>query len=187
VQLFVDDMRTPTWVLLGHLELLRENVRGDIAKDVDRAIDSAAALDRVANNFHDLAQLEAGRMPVRRSVTNLAELVGAIVSTIRDLQPACELVVETHGDCSCNCDPQLTGRIVENLVNNAITHTKIDGQVRVVVSGSADRVHVAIHDVFGSSGLELAFCRVAVEAQGGTIRVEDAAPRGTVFVVELPR
>ena len=40
---------------------------------------------------------------------------------------------------------------------------------------------------YESSGLGLAFCRLAVEAQGGTIRIEDRTPRGNVFVVELPR
>jgi two-component system, sensor histidine kinase and response regulator len=40
---------------------------------------------------------------------------------------------------------------------------------------------------YESSGLGLAFCRLAVEAQGGAIRIEDAVPRGSTFVVELPR
>jgi K+-sensing histidine kinase KdpD len=38
-----------------------------------------------------------------------------------------------------------------------------------------------------SSRLGLVFCRLAVEAQGGVIRVEDGHPRGTSFVVELRR
>ena len=40
---------------------------------------------------------------------------------------------------------------------------------------------------YDSTGIGLAFCRLAVEAQGGSIRVEDGTPRGSVFVVELPR
>jgi K+-sensing histidine kinase KdpD len=38
-----------------------------------------------------------------------------------------------------------------------------------------------------SSGLGLAFCRLAVEAQGGAIRVQNGTPRGNVFIVDLPR
>jgi signal transduction histidine kinase len=37
-----------------------------------------------------------------------------------------------------------------------------------------------------SRGLGLRFCRVATEAQGGRIWVEDGAPRGVCFCVELP-
>jgi len=85
--------------------------------------------------------------------------------------------------------------------------------VRVVISCLADRLRVAVHDEgpgvppedrdrifepfsaqglrtengYESSGLGLVFCRLAVEAQGGTIRIEDGHPRGSVFVVELRR
>jgi signal transduction histidine kinase len=39
---------------------------------------------------------------------------------------------------------------------------------------------------YHSTGLGLAFCKLAVESHGGTIRLEDAIPHGSVFVVELP-
>jgi two-component system, sensor histidine kinase and response regulator len=92
-------------------------------------------------------------------------------------------------------------------------HTEIEGRVRVEISGSRDRDYIAVHDEgpgvplekrtrifepynaeglrsatgFESSGLGLAFCKLAVEPQGGEIRIEDGTPYGTVFVVELPR
>ena len=89
----------------------------------------------------------------------------------------------------------------------------IDGRVRVVIAGSERGTVISITDegpvvpleqrarIFEpycperrqraaaeeTSGLGLAFCRLAAEAQGGTIRIEDVAPRGNAFVVELPR
>ena len=79
--------------------------------------------------------------------------------------------------------------------------------------GSRDRAYIAVHDEgpgvspnkrpmtfepysseglrsatgYASSGLGLAFCRLAAKVQGGAIRVEDGTPHGSVFVVELPR
>jgi len=212
-QLLVHDMRSPLHVLLARLEQLRAEIRGDSVEHVKAAIDGATALQRMTNSLLDISRLEAGRMPVQRSVTDLSALAGSVVAAVRVLQPARAIAVEPSGDSACTCDPELTRRIIENLVSNAMKHTPIWGRVRVVISGSRDRASIAVHDEgpglpqeqrplmfepfsagalrsasgYESSGLGLAFCRLAVEAQGGAIRIEDNTPRGSVFVVELPR
>lgn len=213
VKMLVHDMRSPMQVLLAHLDFLRNDVRGESVRDVEAAIGGATALHRMTTSFLDLSQLEAGRMPVHRSVTDLSALARSVVTAFRILQPTRDIAVEADGDPACNCDPELTRRIIENLVSNAMKHTEIKGRVRVVISGSRDTAAIAVHDEgsgvppekrtrifephsaealrsatgYESSGLGLAFCKLAVEAQGGAIRVEDGTPRGSVFVVELPR
>jgi signal transduction histidine kinase len=213
VQMLVHDMRSPMQVLLGHLELLRHNIPDESRSDVEAALDGATTLHRMTNSLLDVGRLEAGRMPIRRSVTDLTAVAQAVVTTVRAIQPTRDITVDTYGDSACQCDPELTRRIIENLVSNAMKHTAMEGRVRVVISGSQDRMSIAVHDqgagvspdkrtrIFepyssdglrsvtgdASSGLGLAFCRLAAEAQGGTIRVEDGIPHGSVFVVELPR
>ena len=44
----------------------------------------------------------------------------------------------------------------------------------------------AEHHARVSSGLGLSFCRIAVEAHGGRIWVEDNEPAGSCFCVALP-
>jgi signal transduction histidine kinase len=213
VRLLVGDMRSPMQVLVSHLEVLRDELSGESANDVAAALDGAMTLRRMTNSLLDVSRLEAGRMPIRRSVTDLSALARAVVSGVRIVQPMRDVAVETCGDSTCNCDPELTRRIIENLVSNAIEVTTIDGRVRVVIAGSQHRASIAVTDtgpavppeqrtrIFEpyradrlqraaadeSSGLGLAFCKLAVEAQGGAIRVEDGTPLGNVFVVELPR
>ena len=167
----------------------------------------------MTNSLLDVSRLQAGRMPIRRCVTDLSAMAQAIVSAVRIAQPTCDIAVETRRDSMCDCDPELTRRIVENLVSNAMKVTTLGGRVRLVIGGSEQRVSIAVTDegpivppeqrtrIFEpyrtdrlqragadeSSGLGLAFCRLAVEAQGGSIRIEDGTTRGNVFVVELPR
>ena len=212
-QMFVHDMRSPIHVLLARLELLRHSTQGENAEHVTEAIGGVKALNRMTNSLLDMSRLEAGSMPVRVVRTDLAELAGSVVTSIRILQPARDIGVEAVGETACDCDPELMRRVLENLVSNAMKHTRVEGQVRVVVSGLADRVRVAVHDQgpgvppesrarmfepfsapglrsvngYESSGLGLVFCRLAVEAQGGVIRVEDGHPQGSIFVVELRR
>ena len=213
VQMLVHDMRSPMQSVVAHLEHLREHVGDESARDVEAALGSAATLRRMTNSLLDISRLDDGQMPVKRSVTDLSKLAYSAVTLVRQIQPRREISVETHGDTVCNCDPELTRRIIDNLVSNAMKHTEVAGRVRVDVTGSWDKVAIAVSDegsgvpeekrarIFErysaeglqsttgseSSGLGLAFCRLAAEAQGGTIRVEDATPRGSVFVVELPR
>ena len=213
VEMLVHDMRSPLQVMLAHLEFLREDIRGQSAEDVEGAIGSAKTLNRMTNSLLDVSRLEAGKMPVRRSVTDLAALADSVVTSLRILQPTRDIAVESIGDSSCNCDPELTRRVIENLVSNAMKHTVIEGRVRVVVSATGNKAFIAVKDEgpgvppekrarvfqpysaeglwskagYASSGVGLAFCRLAIEAQGGVIRIEDGTPLGSVFVVELPR
>jgi signal transduction histidine kinase len=212
-QMFVHDMRSPLHVLLAHLEFLRRDTRGENAEHVAGAIDGAKALNRMTNSLLDVSRLQAGRMPVRFVRTDLAALASSVVMSMRILQPTRDISVDAVGDTACDCDPELMTRVLENLVSNAMKHTMLEGQVRVSITGLGYRVCVAVHDEglgvppekrarlfepfsaeglrtatgYESCGLGLVFCRLAVEAQGGTIRVLDGHPRGSVFVVELRR
>ena len=212
-QMVVHDMRSPILALLARLELLRGGLPPEAAKDVEGAIDGATSLNRIATTLLDISRLESGRMPVRRSMTDVSMLAQSVVASVQKLQPARHIVVEATGDPVCNCDSDLTRRILENLVTNAMKHTSIDGLVRVVIAGSNSAIQISVRDeglgvppearkrIFepyaaagGSSatgyesfGLGLSFCKLAAEAQGGVIRIEDGVPRGSVFTVELPR
>ena len=212
VQMLVHDMRSPIQVLLARLQMLREDTQGESVQDIEAAIGGARALHQMTNRLLDVGRLEAGQMPIRRAVTDLSELAHSVVATVRVLQPTRDIVVETRGAATCNCDPELTRRVIENLIGNAMKHTAIEGRVRITISGAPGKARLAVCDEgpgvsrekrsslfdsysaegvrtatgYDSTGLGLAFCRLAVEAQGGSIRIEDGTPRGTAFVIELP-
>ena len=112
-----------------------------------------------------------------------------------------------QGPVIATCDADLVRRVIENLVSNAVKHTPTGGNVTVDVRVDDGRLRVAVRDEgrgvpeevrstlfdkFASSnkmarshsaGLGLAFCKLAVEAQGGTIGVEPATPKGQHLLV----
>jgi signal transduction histidine kinase len=103
--------------------------------------------------------------------------------------------------------------MLENLVENAIRHAPEASEVRITARDSADVIEVRVTDLGKGiapearakifepfvqldhgdrvgertgRGLGLTFCKVAVEAQGGRIWLEDANP-GAAFCFTLPR
>jgi len=100
--------------------------------------------------------------------------------------------------------------VLENLLENALRHAPEGSSVRIDAALDGDQVELRVADsgsgvasqmrdkiferfvqVEGDKssrrghGLGLAFCKLAVEAHGGKIWVEDAQP-GARFVVRLP-
>lgn len=113
-----------------------------------------------------------------------------------------------------DADPGLVQRVLANLLTNALKHTPSGGRIEVGVGAHALGVRFWIRDdgegipaellprVFdkfvtgasepaqqgfeGGTGLGLTFCKMAVEAHGGTIHAESEAGKGSLFWFVLP-
>ena len=109
-------------------------------------------------------------------------------------------------------DRDLFGRVMENLLDNAtryaprggrcaISAKRAEGIVEIAIGNNGPPVPAVDRDaIFGryfqverrrasaraNRGLGLYFCKLAVEAHGGTIHVEERGDLGAVFVVALP-
>ena len=118
-------------------------------------------------------------------------------------------VADDAGTASLDAD--LVRRVLENLADNALKYApggkvtfgaRADGaSARITVAddgpGIPAEARAAVFEKYAridgsphadrSRGLGLTFCRLAVEAHGGRIWVEEATPRGAVFCMTLPR
>ncbi|HEV8630290.1 MAG TPA: ATP-binding protein, partial [Thermoanaerobaculia bacterium] len=148
------------------------------------------------------------RMPRPQPVeVDLDAMVRETVKLYRGLKPGVEVVgaVGSEAQHAWADAEQLRGALI-NLLDNALEATEAPGKVEVRTARSDGRLQLVVADSgrgipaeqkeklflphFSTkgrgTGLGLAIVHRVVADHHGTIRVEDNAPRGTVFTIELP-
>jgi two-component system, NtrC family, sensor histidine kinase KinB len=180
------------------------------------ALNRTRQMTGLVNAILDVSQLESGQVPLRCQSFSLAALVTDTWVWQAALAAEKEISLEYHISDQLpliSADPDLLQRILENLVGNAIKFTPAGGCIHLSADLVADPpgpavVHVIVSDsgpgieadlqnrlfqkfVAGrqpgkGSGLGLAFCRLAVEAHGGRIWVENVPGGGAAFHFTLP-
>jgi signal transduction histidine kinase len=176
--------------------------------------DEARQLARMIVNLLDLSKGDEGKLFANRSNLALGPLVATTVAELAANAESRKVSIETSIEVEgVYADADLLRRLLANLIENALRHAPPGTAVRVTASGHEEVIELCVADsgpgvpvelrerifdpfvqVEGSGrpetragrGLGLAFCRLAVTAHEGTIRVEDANP-GAIFCVRLPR
>ncbi len=162
----------------------------------------------------DVDELEDGILRAQLTPVRLNELIERARSgnrahfEVRQLR----LDVDCDPDMVVRIDRDLFARVMENLLDNATRYAPRGGRCTVSVKRDAAGVEIAIGNngppvpaadralIFGryfqvearraaaraNRGLGLYFCKLAVEAHGGVIHVEERDDLGAVFVVRIP-
>jgi|HubBroStandDraft_6_1064221.scaffolds.fasta_scaffold39839_2 two-component system sensor histidine kinase/response regulator len=211
----VHDLKNPVNAMDLHAQILaRDQALSDDARESAVQIRGAARqLNRMILNLLDLSKADEGKLTVTRADVALRPLVDAVTGEIalaaRERDVTCEVALETDRVLA---DEDLLRRTLANLVENAIHHAprrtvvrvlgrRGDGatELRVVDGGTGvpSSMREQIFDPFvqlegnglpssrSGRGLGLTFCRLAVEAHGGRIWIEDANP-GAIFALRIP-
>jgi signal transduction histidine kinase len=215
-QMVVHDMRSPLAGLIGLLDIIKTdptcNLGAQAAEDLQFAVQAATSLNGLANDLLDVSRLEESKLPLDRQPHDLVPICRAVLDRLAPLDRTRTLELDVAGSVPVRCDRSIVQRVLENLVGNAVKHTPGGGRITVSATSGTELVRVAVRDEgpgvpaearsrifekFGtlaarrdqqyhSAGLGLTFCKLAVEAHGGSIGVDDGTPAGSVFWFELP-
>lgn len=212
VGFLVHDLKNPVSTIeLQAQRLLRDPTAGERARSVAETIrDETRALLRMILNLLDLGRADEGRLVPVRAAVDLREFADAVVEELRVRAAASsvDLTATVTATRPVHADRELMQRVLANLVDNAIRHAPEGSAISVSAVQTDDGLELRVRDngpgvpldlrerVFQrfesggtatrtNRGLGLAFCKLAVEAHGGRIWIEDASP-GAVFCVRLP-
>ncbi|MBL8057985.1 MAG: hypothetical protein JNK29_14870 [Anaerolineales bacterium] len=211
------ELRTP----LTSLRLLTESLPAGMARDTGETAGlmlkiqtEIQALEQIAQELLDLAQIESGQAIVRLVPTPLAPLAQTAVERLR---PQAEhrqqrIEIDVPPELRALADTDLLQRALGNLIHNALKFTPAGGAIRVQARAADGDLLVQVADtgpgiapadlprVFerffrgdrsrksGGTGLGLAIVKHVVEAHGGRIWVENhglAGYAGALFSFTL--
>lgn len=211
----VHDLKNPVGTVDLHAQLLLRNKElPEQARSTVVSIRSEIrSLMRLIMNLLDISKSEEGKLVVVSSNVDLGALTKEVIEAAEVLAKAKNIRLETALDVkTVRGDADLLRRVLENLIDNAVRHAPEDSVVRLSAQDQGSAVEVRLVDqgsgvppelrerIFDpfvqveskdravtrtGRGLGLAFCRLAVDAHGGRIWVEDGQP-GAVFCLSIP-
>lgn len=210
-RMVVHDLKSPIAVVLSNLRFLAGHgeLSGDAREAVTDALASTEALHNLTLNLLDISRSEDGKLVANRKGSDVTALLRGVIDECRSNGTVSLNAGPIH---SAAIDPDLVRRVVRNLVDNAVKYgggspvrvscEKDEGRLRVTVADEGPGIPEAARErVFDKyfrveesprngarpgHGLGLTFCKLAVEAHGGAIRVTPNVPTGCRFVIEIP-
>jgi signal transduction histidine kinase len=206
------ELRSPLTSILGlaaTLEQVREpgSEEGDL---LERLAANARKLDRLLRDLLDIDRLNRGIVTPNYRSVDVGHLVRRTVDNL-DLLGGRRVLVEA-GRVPAEVDPAKVERIVENLIANAVRHTRPETAIWVRAWSERDGVAIAVEDagpgvpedlqraIFEpfrqgptasphspGTGIGLSLVSMFAELHGGRAWVQDRDGGGASFRVFLPK
>ncbi len=205
------ELRTPIAGLQATLENVRDGVVEPSPEVIERLSGQADRLGHIVNELLDLSRLEAVDHPLHTDDVALSDVIGPAVATAISDRPELTPAVSVSSEATVRGDPSLLGRLVTNLVRNAVIHgdastISVDAQreerhVTIAVSDRGPGLTLTepnrVFDRFvrgeasrsedrPGTGLGLAISQAIAQRHGGRIDVRALSPSGCCFTVTLP-
>ncbi len=215
------DLRTPLSALRAMVDAMADGVVSDPETIARYLTQCQAELDRLRDMIDDLfqlAQLDAGHLEMTLETCSLADLISDTLGSARPRAAARHVEVSGWIDPAIDpvtIAPREIGRVLRNLLDNALRHTPEGGRIHLSAEVRGGAVAVSVSDtgegiskqdlprVFerfyrgeasrsrggfesGGAGLGLAIARGFVEAHGGQIWAESEPGHGTRVSFSLP-
>ncbi len=213
------ELKNPLASMASAVDSLRAVKRADLRVQLQDIIASdVRRLDRLISDISDLSRTDARLTRTRFELVELGALVATLIAAreTRDpeAKPRFALARSPRKTTMIQGVPGQLERVIENLLDNAVSFSPPSGVVRVTVTrdgedvalivddegpGIADHLREAVFERFHSdrpegeafgqhSGLGLSIARTIVSGHGGEIEVAAATPgiKGARLIVRLP-
>lgn len=204
------ELRTPLAAIRGHVNLI--NRRGEQHPEVIPK--SISFIDRESKRMEEMVKqlLTLGRTTGERKEIDLSQLIFQTVEELQVMMPQ-QLIMEIEKQVVVFGNHEHFYQIVRNLIENAVKYTEADGTITLRLKQSEDQIYFEVADTgigiadpekrqiferfyradqsrsskIAGSGIGLSIVRELTLFYGGTIYVEDNQPKGSRFILSIPK
>lgn len=200
------DIRNEMNIITGWAETIQQATESPHADYAANILDHAYSLIETAEKERSITEILTSE-PQRTSV-DLDSTIAGVVATIRNRYPTAQIAAESASNLAVFSTVHI-GRAIEELIENAIVHSdtkepQVDLSIRkheetIEVSVTDDgpgipalertvlRTGESIEPLNHRSGLGLWLVYWIVRRSNGSLRFDEADPRGNVVTIELER
>jgi signal transduction histidine kinase len=212
------DLQTPLSSIQAMVEALVDEVITDpgtsqrYLRNIQREV---RALSSLIDELFQFAQYDAGGLTLDLMPDSLTELTHAVISSFVEIAAKKHITIDLNMDDSIEpvlMDSLQIGRVLNNLISNALNHTPHGGHIEIAAAKEGEVVLMKVSDtgtginpedlpyifdrfyrgeksrnrLTGGAGLGLAIAKGIVEAHRGEISVQSIPGKGTSFTFSLP-
>jgi two-component system phosphate regulon sensor histidine kinase PhoR len=213
------ELKTPVFAVQGYILTLIEGGIDDQQVNVQFLERASRATDRIVNILEDLdqiAKLEVDALKIEMRSFEIIDLIKEIVETLELKAKEKNISLRFHNDLSSiyvTADRNKISQVLTNLINNAISYGKIDGEVVISAVPIDDLVTIEVKDngigidtehfprLFerfyrveksrnrneGGTGLGLAIVKHIIESHQQSINVRSSIGIGSTFSFSLKK
>ena len=219
------EFKTPLNIILATMQLINNKIdtkkinldnEVNLKKYMNTIKQNSYRLLRLVNNLIDKSKIQSGYYELdlgNHDIVNIAEDITLSIAPFVESK-GINLIFDTDiEELIICCDPDKIERIMLNLLSNAVKYTEDNGEVRVDLKSSEDKVTISIKDngigipendlgyifdrfrrvdneyskkVLGS-GIGLTLVKLLVDMHGGEVHVKSKIGEGSEFSFELPK
>ena len=130
------DLRTPLASLRAAVEAFQDGLVQEPNRYLAAMEKDIAALSALVDDLNLLARIESGGLEVEVAMVDLTELADEAVDVISPLAAAREIEIEvvSRHPVMVECGPEAVGRVIRNLLDNAVRHSPPGSTVEVTVT-----------------------------------------------------
>ena len=208
------ELRTPIATIIGATDnlmakntLLNELDKQSLLAEISTA---SLRLNRQVENLLNMSRLESGVIQPKKDWCDVRELVYAVIKSLEEQLNGHLVTIDiAEGVPLCKIDAGLTEQVLYNLIQNAAVYTKTGSQIVIKAITDANGLVLVLEDngngfpeyellnVFekfyrlknaaaGGTGLGLSIVKGFVEAQNGTVTLQNSLTGGAVFTIKIP-